>query len=581
MTRLLMLQLFVCLAVAPVAAKGITIVKDGVPAAYIALPSDRTPSMRLGAEEIQRFIHEISGATVTIIDGNVPGDPKEQESLRRSASIIVYADSKLGEEEFRIRTERNSIVISGGGKRGALYGCYALLEEVLGVRWYNTRVTKVPKAATITVPTLNIRQKPAFEYREPFWTEAFDASWAARNRTNGNSQRLTDAQGGRMVYYPFVHTFSQLVPPDKYFAGHPEYFSMIGGKRVADKQLCLTNPDVLKIAVEQVKTWVREHPEATIFSVSQNDTDGNCQCPVCKAVETEEGAPSGVLLRFVNDVAEEVGKEYPNILIDTLAYQWSEKPPTLVKPRANVRIRIAPISACFGHGLDGCDANKSALANLKAWAKITDQLYVWHYCTNFANYLQPLPDLDELAADIPLFKKTGVVGLFYEGAYAPGGGGEMAELKAWLTAKLMLNPSLKAKPLISEYLDGVYGPAAPMVKEWLDLLHAGPRADRKMEVRIYDPPTAAYLADATLDKGIGLFNDAEKSAAGNPPVLEEVDRARLALEYVLCMRRGATYVPSGATEPIGKTLAAKIRLYGITQIREGEPVSEFLKRIGE
>lgn len=580
MFRMLFASLFVCLAAAPAGAQGRTLVRDGKPVTYIHLLKDRTPAMRLGAEEIQRFVREMSGATLQIVDDQ-QADPTGPLVFRAAPGIIVRNDPKLAEEEFRIRTDKSSIVITGGGKRGALYGCYALLEDVFGCRWYNTRVTKVPKKATIAVGNLNIHQKPAFEYREPFWSEAFDSDWAARNRTNGNSQRLTDAQGGRMVYHPFVHTFSQLVPPDKYFAGHPEYFSMIGGKRVGDKQLCLTNPDVLKIAVEQVKAWIVQHPDAAILSVSQNDTDGNCQCPVCKAVEAEEGAPSGVLLRFVNDVAEEVGKEYPNVLIDTLAYQWSEQPPKLVKPRANVRVRIAPISACFGHGLDACDANKSALANLKAWARITDQLYVWHYCTNFGAYLQPLPDLDELVADIPLFKKTGVVGLFYEGAYAPGGGGEMAELKAWLTAKLTWNPSAKPKPLITEYLDGVYGPAAPMIQEWLDLLHAAPRADRKLEVHIWDRPTAPYLSDTTLDKGIALFNDAEKAAAGSPAAREEVDRARLALEYVLCVRRGATYTPAGATEPVGKTLATKIKRYGITQVREGEPVAEFLKRVGQ
>ena len=110
-----------------------------------------------------------------------------------------------------------------------------------------------------------------------------------------------------------------------------------------------------------------------------------------------------------------------------------------------MRIRLAPIGACVAHPLDGCEANKTPLANLLAWAKITDQLYIWHYSTNFAHFLQPLPDLDEIAGTIPLFKKQGVVGIFYEGDMVGGGGGEMSELKAYLMAKLMWDPCARSE----------------------------------------------------------------------------------------------------------------------------------------
>jgi hypothetical protein len=337
---------------------------------------------------------------------------------------------------------------------------------------------------------------------------------------------------------------------------------------------------VLKIVVAGVKQWIRENPDAKIFSVSQNDSDGDyCQCPDCSAVTKAEGAPSGLLLRFVNQVADEVGKEYPDVLIDTLAYQWSEKPPLHVRPHRNVRVRIAPINACFGHGLDACDANKAPMANLAAWSAITDKrLYVWHYSTNFANYMQPLPDLDEIARDIPLFHRNGVVGLFYEGDYAPGGGGEMAELKSYLMAKLMWDPSRPAKPIVAEYLNGVYGPAAPYIGRWLDVLHAPLRQDPKMEAHIYDPPTAAYLSDATLQSGAVLFDEAERAAAMDPTALDEVRRARLALEYVQLMRIKRDDL---AFPPLAKIVAEKVRAYGIGQAREGQDISVFLKSIGQ
>ncbi len=553
------------------------------------------------AEEIQSHIKRISGANLPILKPEAGWSdlPEGVHGLIMLADDFSGArrpsDAPLAEEEFRIRTRPPSrahhrgarlltgsqvpvIRIVGGGKRGALYGAYAFLEDVLGCRWFTSKVSKIPVRKTIRIGSLDIHQEPAFEYREPYYAEALDRDWAARNRTNGNGQRLDETVGGKIKYGRFVHTFNDLVPPEKYFDSHPEYFSLIDGKRMKGYyQLCLTNPDVLRISIEQVKQWIRDTPAATIFSVSQNDTYRNCQCDNCKAIEREEGAPSGVVLRFVNSVAEAIEKDHPNVLIDTLAYQWTEDPPKLVRPRKNVRIRLAPIGTCVSHGLDQCEVNRKPLANLQSWAKITNQLYVWHYSTNFANYLQPLPDLDEIPRDIQLFKTSGVVGLFYEGDYAPGGGGEMSELKAYLMAKLMWNPWRKAAPIIKEYVEGVYGKAAPQIMEWLDLLHDAART-KNVHARIYDPPTAAYLSDELLARGAALFDAAEKAVAGDSRSLDYVQRARLALEYVQLMR-----APKDSAErsALAKTVSEKIRKYGIGEVREGQPVETFLQGIGK
>lgn len=584
--------LFVFLLIAfalPVGAQRMTLVRNGKSHWVILLAPGSSAPMRHGAEEIQRHLLLMSGARLPILTP----EAGQAEWPKGARGALVIADDavlaareqrpRLPAEGFRIRTitpqsrrDIPRIEICGDNRRGALYGCYALLEDVLGCRWFTAKISRIPHRKTVSVGPLNIREHPAFEYREPFYTEAFDRDWAVRNRTNGNSQHLDETVGGKVAYGKFVHTFNELVPPEQYFDTHPEYFSLINGKRMKGYyQLCLTNPDVLRLSIEKVRAWIRENPTATIFSVSQNDTYNNCQCDNCKAVEQEEGAPSGLVLRFVNAVADAIAAESPHVLIDTLAYQWTEAPPKHVKPRPNVRIRLAPIGACFGHGIDACDANKRVLENLSAWSQITHQLYVWHYSTNFANYLQPLPDLDEIAADIPLFKKYGVVGLFYEGCYAPGGGGAMSELKAYLMAKLMWNPSRPAQPIITEFLKGVYGKGAPAIQQWLDLLHAGVRA-KTVHPRIYDPPTAAYLSDDTLTQGAALFDRAQKDTASDPVAHEQVERARLALEYVQWMRAAPG---SRERAEFAKTVTDKLHRYGIGQVREGEPVEKFLQRV--
>lgn len=516
--------------------------------------------MRYGAVQLQTYLRQMSGAAIPI-------------GGRSHTRIVLKSDPKMADEAFTLDSDGKTVTIRGGALRGVMYGCFALLEEELGVRWFSARRTVVPKRRTIVIPRLHRSEAPAFEYREPYFWEAFDGKWAAFNRVNGNSQRLTSEMGGRVIYGRFVHTSAELVPPETYFKDHPEYYALRDGKRTTD-QLELTNPDVLKIATATVERWIAENPDATIFSVSQNDNWAESQSPETLAVDQEEGAPSGLFLRFVNAIADEVAKRHPKVLIDTLAYQWTEKPPKITRPHSNVRVRIAPIGADFAHGLAVSPQNKVPYANLLEWSRITSQLYIWHYCTDFANYLQPLPDLDEIPADLSLFKRSGVVGVFYEGDYAAGGGGEMAELKSYLMAKLMWNPNQPARPIIEDFVKGVYGPAGPYILAWLDLEHGPARAG--VPATIYDQPTAPYLTDAILAQGSELFDKAEAAAIGTP-YEDEVARARLALEYVQ-LRRAVPGSPM--YHSLGLTVASKIRKYGITETSEGGSAADFLKSIG-
>jgi len=75
---------------------------------------------------------------------------------------------------------------------------------------------------------------------------------------------------------------------------HPEYYSLIGGERRA-VQICLTNPEVVRIVAENVKKHLREKPGIDILSVSQQDGFGGaCECSECKALDEKEGSQTKV-----------------------------------------------------------------------------------------------------------------------------------------------------------------------------------------------------------------------------------------------------------------------------------------------
>jgi hypothetical protein len=591
-----MLVAFAALSLTP-RDEPIVLAEGGKSAYSICISRDASPSERHAADELQRFLGEISGAQLPILTDAVPASGPmvlvgKSDAVDRLRLNIPFDD--LGPEGFVLKTAGPNVVIAGGRLRGTMYGVYAFLEK-LGCRWFAPDASRIPKMHQILLASLDETQKPAFEYREPYFTEAWDKDWAARNKTNGAFTHLDESTGGKVQYYPFVHSFYQMIPPGQYFKEHPEYFSLIDGQRRWERgQLCLTNPDVLRLGVAAVLGWIEAHPEATIFSVSQNDWTGWCECDNCRRVEDEEGGVhSGPLLRYVNALAEQIEKKYPDKLIDTLAYWYTEAPPSHVRPRRNVRVRLCPIGACEAHPYEQCDRNAYFVRNLKAWSQVTNQLYIWHYNTNFSHYLLPFPDFDELAADIPMYHRYGVVGLFLEGAYPPGGGAENAELRSYVMARLLWDTGTDADQAVDEFMEGYYGRAAVQMRAYFDLLHNQVRFSPRgsgHHLWIYDPPGAPYLNRDFLRKARLLVDEAAASAAVEAEK-QRVRKARLPLEYAELSQAKQFHVNNGLYAPADlpalknrfETFMQEVRSFNIQSLHEwrdlGDDEQEFSKRI--
>ncbi|MGA2497093.1 MAG: DUF4838 domain-containing protein [Tepidisphaeraceae bacterium] len=553
----------------------VPLVQEGKAAVVIVVAAKAAPAEIRAAEELRTTLGTITGATFSIV--NDAGDkPAAAIVVGETRHTVIPPSNRtplVGPDGFRIHTTNGSVCLIGGSPRGTMYAATALLEK-LGVRYFTPKVTRIPKNPAAVIPAMDETRNPAFEYREPYFAEAFEKDWAAHLRTNGNSAHLDESTGGKIRYYPFVHSFDLLIPPAQ-FAAHPEYFPWIKGKRTGGYvQRCLSNPEVLKLSIEAVRGWMRSHPEAMIYSVSQNDCHGFCECDACKAIETKYGnAHSGIYLWFVNQIAEAVEKDFPDKLIDTLAYQFTEAAPTGIAPRKNVRVRLCPIAVCEAHPYEKCSA-KPTVAFVKAltdWGSLTNTLYIWHYNTDFAHYLLPFPDFDQFPDSLRLYNRRGVRGVFFEGAYGAGGGGSDAELRSYVMAKLLWNPQQEARPLIEDWMAGVYGPAKAPMLAWFDLLHAKARTPDK-HLFIYDPPTVHYLTADVLAQGDKLFDEAVGMAKDDAIVTEYVTKARLCLRYVKL-----TQNPKGNADL--EPFIADLKRFGIRDVGEGRPADKWAEEM--
>jgi hypothetical protein len=513
----------------------VTIAQNGEAKAVIVIADDATESERHAANELAGFLRQITGSQFEIKAPPAAGQSRilvGPESAKLAAAD--FSINGLGSDGIVIRTVGNDLILAGGRPRGTLYAVYTFLEEHVGCRWWSSQASTIPVKPTLEAGRLNIRHVPLLEYRETFWFDAFDGDWAVRNKSNGNSERLDDKRGGKHTYEGFVHTFFPLIPPEKYFADHPEWFSEIDGKRIHERaQLCLTNEEMRAELVKNLKTRLRNNPAATIASVSQNDWHGNCKCSKCAAIEQEEGSPAGLMLRFVNAVAEEIEDEFPNVAISTLAYQYTRKPPKITKPRPNVIVRLCSIECSFSKPLAD-ERNKEFRDDIVGWSKICNRLYIWDYTTNFRHYIMPHPNLLVLGPNVKFFVDHNVKGIFEQGAYTSNGA-EMAELRAWVLAKLLWNPKLDGQELIDEFNTGYYGPAGPHIKDYLKITHDAVEASGD-HLGCFSPHTAKFLSFETLSKCWEQLKAAESAVLDNPDLRFRVQVAQLPIMYTYIMR---------------------------------------------
>ena len=580
----------------------INLIEHGNSKYRIVMSHPAHETVKLACDEFHHYFYKITGTSLPITtELQQPEGPEILigSSSRLNATGLLPKDllpsGPLGQEGFVIRTLGENLVLAGSTPRGTLYAVYAFLEEQLGCRWYSSDCEYVPRKLSIALSDLDIKDAPAFESREAYWRDAFDGAYASRNRFNGNKADISVRRGGRQKWYNFHHSFDDLVPTRIYYETHPEYYSLVDGKRLdTHNQLCLTNPDVLRIAEETLRRWIRENPDCTVFSVAQNDWNNHCLCDNCMEIEKAEESPAGPIIWFVNHLAKAIGKDYPDILLHTFAYQYTRKAPRKIKPYPNVIVRLCNIECCFSHPLDGSLPEGVVLAHdekqpkgrqcaqggqtpflhdLLEWSAICKRLYIWDYAVNFRNYLMPFPNFAVLQKNLQLYKRCGVRGVFEQGDFAHGGGAHFAELQAYIQAKLLWNPDADLWTHVEDFLCGYYGePATPLLRQYIDLWQ---KAASPWHTGMYEHANAPYItkelllsSERLLCEALHLTQAAEKR--------DRINRLRLGITHMLISRMP---INTPGRDVLIERFGWECRSYGIAEIHERRPLESSLEAL--
>jgi hypothetical protein len=279
------------------------------------------------------------------------------------------------------------------------------------------------------------------------------------------------------------------------------------------------------------------------IQVSQNDWFGCCECEACKVLMEEDGGvPSGPYLRFANEVAEAVEKEFPSVRIDTFAYQFTRKAPAKTRPRANVVVRLCDIECAFNRPLSAFEVNRAFLKDLSDWSAVAPgRLFIWDYLANFTSYMLPHPNLYSIAPNIRTFVAAGAAGVFEQGD-AGCAAGEFAPLRFWLVSHLLWDPAADEKALVRTFAEGYYGSAAaPFILDYIALVNgAGATAEKPM--RCYHDNVTDWLSVAQIEEAARLMESARRAAAGQGADFERrVRREQLSIDHALILNWRTRY----------------------------------------
>ena len=362
--------------------------------------------------------------------------------------------------EATIEGDNVGMTIRGGNGRGVLYGVYRFLEKYAGFRYLAPGLESQTEHDVIIGDGVLMNYAPPILARRLTWySVSGQIDWMLKNGINNPT--ISPELGGDYLNYGSlgVHTIGWLsgtTYPYPVYASNP----------------CLTDPEVYETVLKNLRAELEKNPNITIASVSQTDVEVWCQCPNCSKIAEEEGSYSGVWIRFLNKIAVELEDEYPDLLIDTLAYKHTQAPPKITKPHKNICVRLCSIKCCFTHPLSdpNCPEGKKLHDDIIGWGAICDNVHIWDYTTDFHYYMSTFANLGVLRENMQFYAENNVTSMFPQGN-GQGISGEFGELRSYLLAKLMWDPYMTEEEYygyMNDFLKGYYGEGWMYIRAFID-----------------------------------------------------------------------------------------------------------------
>ncbi len=540
-------------AAGPTAA--VTLVKDGAALGGIYVPSEPTLQEQFAAEELQRYIEKASGARLEIATGAPEADAPAIVVAEVGRLGLVGEEATEAEEALSIegvvnRTAGSHVIVAGGGPRGVVYAAYDLLER-LGYRWYWPGETGevTPSLDDVTFEDLAIARDPSFVRRHSMgaasdgWADirwnADVVDWLVKARQNfwlknppgEQYEGFLERRGGTYTKIGSGHNWQHIIPAERYFEAHPEWFPLIRGERRPQGQLCLSNPEVLQRLTDYAlagAAQMAENPNVMFIDMTQNDGAGWCECERCRAIDDRDPSThADIVLWAINQIADTVKQQYPQAVLFTFAYAGSAGLPSWISPAENVMIEQT--NYCYNYG--GSFLNPKSgpgtryRAQIDAWAPVTALHGIYEYF-GFYNWLEALPvTLYRLSEEVPYYKQLGVHGFYSETEQR----WSTNHLLYYAFARMWWDHETDVQAMFDEFIRLFYGPAQEPMRRFYLALETSGGPDRYWSGNVSDLP--GIFPRALREQCRADLEEAKRLAADDPLVSARLAFVELGWRY--------------------------------------------------
>jgi len=532
------------------------------------------------AGELAAYVKRISGATLETVasledsrheNHFILGTPEDVKKIG-----FGLGAPELGDDGFCIRAEGPSVLLVGATALSQCYAAYTLLEKYLGVRYFypGDAGEHVPSVRTISIGRINDVEWPDFEFRVPFGLDqtAQGREWGIKIKLNVG----VGLEGQVIAHRNLGHNWSSvLLPADKYFDEHPEYYALFSGKRQRPEtktqnrtQICTSNPDVIREVAKNIRAILDANPGMRLVGCAPEDGEKFCQCVPCVALDepgaTRENRYSRRVIMFVNAVADIVKETHPEAVLTTFVYWQYVAPPfdRRFTPRDNVIAQFCH-SYCHAHPLEDprCADNRDQFTRyITGWSDLAN-LGVFEYYWKAVWMGLYWPIVHSIREDIPFYKKMGC--RLFRTQWAPDNA--TGGLNYYVAYKLLWDADLDVDALLADFYEKAYAEAQRPMKAYHEFLEQAV-LDANVHVASKGRPFDSYLRIFTPE----VMGDLDErlteaqSLVRDPTAALRVEQHRLAYDYTKA-------VVLDYLEPVRGILAQRRPLwYGMVDETEGE-----------
>jgi len=529
-------------ALAREVAPEMVLVQEGQPKALIVVGVEASPQAQEAAQELQTFLRRITGAELPVVPSPtdlssprilVGQSAARTEAARMGLEIPSGQTPQFDEEGYVVAAGNNVLILAGNETepyQGTFFAVYDFL-ETLGCRWFfpGDFGEVIPSMPTIAVKPFRRVERPEFRVRDTWYSGHLAVTpeqaeqfrlWKRRNRMTRPD--FWAAPESRFLQNPVDDSTYRLLPKEKYWEAHPEFYALNPGGSRNERFLCMSHPGALQAAADTIIEYFQQHPDHYAYAFSPPDAPVLCHCPDCiRAMHGGYGGEgygevSDAYFRFVFQLADRVRQRFPDRWVTTMAYYNRCRPPEGIEgKRPNLLIQLASIQQCSLHSYAdrNCWSRQMFGSMLRRWAELTAGQGFYEYDPHDWSHLQrPAWGSQRIAEDLWLLKQVGGWGYSNEGQMAWLSTGLNYYVRAKLAWDLKQDPAALEKDFFRRF----FGPSAEPMRRYYTAVEKALQGTSIHALSGAPDDLFAILPRPFLDQCLGWLEEAQRLAVAEP-----------------------------------------------------------------